>query len=145
MTRSINDGKDLLVTVTMPSIEVGTVGGGTVLTPQQSALKFLGMQGAHPTTPGMNAQALARLIAGAVMAGELSLMGALAAGHLIRAHMSMNRTPASSRPTTPGPAMTLTPVNGTIGAQNTSKSVGSTPSNTRGFLSPLSNSTTSTH
>ncbi|KAJ3559750.1 hypothetical protein NP233_g11184 [Leucocoprinus birnbaumii] len=105
----INDGEDLLMTVSMPSIEVGTVGGGTVLAPQQAVLEMLGIKGAHPTHPGQNAQALARMIAAAVMAGELSLMSALAAGHLIRAHMAHNRsqtnTPAASRPATPGPGM----------------------------------------
>ena len=78
----------------MPSIEVGTIGGGTVLAPQQSVLEMLGLKGAHPTHPGQNAQRLARLIAAAVMAGELSLMSALAAGHLIKAHMAHNRSPA---------------------------------------------------
>ncbi|KAG6826686.1 hypothetical protein H0H92_014861 [Tricholoma furcatifolium] len=96
-----NDGKDLLMTITMPSIEVGTVGGGTILSPQQAVLEMLGIKGAHPTDPGANAQQLARIIAAAVMAGELSLMSALAAGHLIRAHMAHNRsapaTPASGR------------------------------------------------
>ena len=99
------------MSVTMPSIEVGTVGGGTILAPQGAVLEMLGLKGAHPTHPGANAQGLARLIAGAVMAGELSLMAALAAGHLIRAHMAHNRsqvgTPAVSRPMTPG---TGTPV-----------------------------------
>jgi len=76
----------------MPSIEVGTIGGGTVLAPQQSVLEMLGMKGAHPTHPGQNAQKLARLIAAAVMAGELSLLSALAAGHLIKAHMTHNRS-----------------------------------------------------
>lgn len=97
----INDGEDLLMTVSMPSIEVGTVGGGTVLAPQGSVLEMLGIKGAHPTDPGHNAQTLARVIAAAVMAGELSLLSALAAGHLIKAHMAHNRsqpaTPASSR------------------------------------------------
>ncbi|CAK5272104.1 unnamed protein product, partial [Mycena citricolor] len=101
-----NDGQDLLMTVSMPSIEVGTVGGGTVLTPQGHVLEMLGLRGAHPTRPGQNAQGLARVIAAAVMAGELSLMSALAAGHLIRAHMVHNRsqppTPAVSQPATPG-------------------------------------------
>ncbi|KAJ7938276.1 hydroxymethylglutaryl-CoA reductase [Mycena leptocephala] len=101
-----NDGQDLLMTVSMPSIEVGTVGGGTVLGPQGAVLEMLGLRGAHPTRPGQNAQGLARVIAAAVMAGELSLMSALAAGHLIRAHMVHNRsappTPAVSRPATPG-------------------------------------------
>jgi hydroxymethylglutaryl-CoA reductase (NADPH) len=103
-----NDGQDLLMTVTMPSIEVGTVGGGTVLAPQQSILEMLGIKGAHPTQPGANAQRLARIVAAGVMAGELSLLAALAAGHLVRAHLAHNRsqvnTPSASRPMTPGPA-----------------------------------------
>jgi hydroxymethylglutaryl-CoA reductase (NADPH) len=91
----------------MPCIEVGTVGGGTVLGPQQAVLEMLGIKGAHPTMPGQNAQRLARIIAAGVMAGELSLLSALAAGHLVRAHLVHNRsqmnTPSSSRPITPGP------------------------------------------
>ncbi|KAN0065844.1 3-hydroxy-3-methylglutaryl-coenzyme A (HMG-CoA) reductase isozyme [Thecaphora frezii] len=103
LMESINNGEDLLVTVSMPSIEVGTVGGGTILPPQKAMLEMLGVAGAHLTTPGANAQRLARIIAAAVMAGELSLMGALSAGHLIQAHMKHNR----SVPSTPG---TMTPL-----------------------------------
>ncbi|KAI0064909.1 hypothetical protein BV25DRAFT_1799483 [Artomyces pyxidatus] len=103
----VNKGEDVLVTITMPCIEVGTVGGGTVLAPQQAVLEMLGIKGAHPTQPGQNAQQLARIIASAVMAGELSLLSALAAGHLVRAHLVHNRsqmnTPSTSRPITPGP------------------------------------------
>ncbi|KLT41583.1 hypothetical protein CC85DRAFT_328952 [Cutaneotrichosporon oleaginosum] len=94
----INDGEDLLITCSMPSIEVGTVGGGTILGPQRAMLEMLGIAGAHPTAPGSNSQRLARIICAAVMAGELSLMSALAAGHLIQAHMKHNR----SVPVTPG-------------------------------------------
>ena len=95
------------MSVTMPCVEVGTVGGGTVLAPQQAVLEMLGIKGAHPTIPGQNAQQLARIIAASVMAGELSLISALAAGHLVRAHLVHNRsqlnTPTASRPATPGP------------------------------------------
>ncbi|KAI0747021.1 3-hydroxy-3-methylglutaryl-coenzyme A reductase [Daedaleopsis nitida] len=102
-----NNGEDLLMTVSMPCIEVGTVGGGTILEAQGAVLDLLGVRGAHPTNPGQNAQQLARIVAAAVMAGELSLMSALAAGHLVRAHLAHNRsqlnTPATSRPQTPGP------------------------------------------
>ncbi|TBU45135.1 3-hydroxy-3-methylglutaryl-coenzyme A reductase [Dichomitus squalens] len=102
-----NGGEDLLVTITMPCIEVGTVGGGTILEPQGAVLDLLGVRGAHPTNPGQNAQQLARIVASAVMAGELSLISALAAGHLVRAHLAHNRsqlnTPLPSRPHTPGP------------------------------------------
>lgn len=96
---------DLLVTVTMPCIEVGTVGGGTVLAPQQSVLEMLGLKGAHPTHPGKNAQRLARMIAAAVMAGELSLMAALASGELVRAHMRHNRSGVVTPAPTPMPNM----------------------------------------
>ncbi len=107
------------MTVTMPCIEVGTIGGGTVLAPQQAVLEMLGVKGAHATVPGQNAQQLARIIAASVMAGELSLMSALAAGHLVRAHLAHNRsqlnTPSTSRPVTPGPTQT------TFWAGNTAK------------------------
>lgn len=46
------NGDDLYVTVTMPSIEVGTVGGGTVLSAQSACLEMLGVKGSHPTSPG---------------------------------------------------------------------------------------------
>jgi len=97
------------MTVTMPCIEVGTVGGGTVLAPQQAVLEMLGLKGAHPTNPGQNAQQLARLIAAAVMAGELSLISALAAGHLVRAHMAHNRSQANTQANTPNPSRPITP------------------------------------
>jgi len=101
----INDGEDLLMTITMPCIEVGTVGGGTVLAPQSAVLEMLGIKGANQASPGANAQRLARIIAASVMAGELSLLSALAAGHLVRAHLVHNRsqanTPNPSRPVTP--------------------------------------------
>ncbi|KAJ7071986.1 hydroxymethylglutaryl-coenzyme A reductase-domain-containing protein [Mycena amicta] len=131
-----NDGQDLLITVSMPCIEVGTVGGGTVLTPQGAVLEMLGLRGAHPTRPGQNAQGLARVIASAVMAGELSLMSALAAGHLIRAHMVHNRsapsTPVVSRPATPG---IESPVAGQLSG---AKPAALTPSSSTASLPPYS-------
>ena len=85
----------------MPCIEVGTIGGGTVLEPQQAMLDLLGVRGAHPTHPGENARRLARIIAATVLAGELSLCSALAAGHLVQAHMTHNRSAAPTRSATP--------------------------------------------
>jgi hydroxymethylglutaryl-CoA reductase (NADPH) len=40
----------------------------------------------------MNSQTLARIVAGSVLAGEISLMSALAAGQLVRSHMKYNRS-----------------------------------------------------
>ncbi|MBN3310320.1 HMDH reductase, partial [Amia calva] len=83
--------EDLYISCTMPSIEIGTVGGGTNLAPQQACLQMLGVQGASPDTPGENARQLARVVCATVLAGELSLMAALAAGHLVKSHMTHNR------------------------------------------------------
>src|SRR6201999_24621 len=88
---------NLQISVSMPSIEVGTIGGGTILEPQAAMLDLLGVRGPHPTSPGDNSRQLARIIAAAVLAGELSLCSALAAGHLVRAHMAHNRSAAPSR------------------------------------------------
>ncbi|KAM0802033.1 hmg-CoA reductase [Usnea florida] len=96
-----NYNGNLQISVSMPSIEVGTIGGGTVLEPQSACLDLLGVRGAHPTHPGENARRLARIVAAGVLAGELSLCSALAAGHLVQAHMAHNRSQAPTRSTTP--------------------------------------------
>jgi hydroxymethylglutaryl-CoA reductase (NADPH) len=75
----------------MPCIEVGTIGGGTILEAQAAMLDLLGVRGAHATNPGDNARQLARIVAATVLAGELSTCAALAAGHLVSAHMAHNR------------------------------------------------------
>ncbi|XP_040277362.1 3-hydroxy-3-methylglutaryl-coenzyme A reductase [Bufo bufo] len=84
--------EDLYISCTMPSIEIGTVGGGTTLAPQQACLQMLGVQGASSEYPGKNACQLAQIVCGTVLAGELSLMAALAAGHLVKSHMVHNRS-----------------------------------------------------
>lgn len=94
----------------MPSIEVGTLGGGTILEPQAAMLDMLGVRGSHPTNPGDNARKLARIVASAVMAGELSLCAALAAGHLVQSHMAHNRSAPATRSNTPAPSGMQTPV-----------------------------------
>lgn len=92
---------NLQIAVSMPAIEVGTIGGGTILEGQSAMLDLLGVRGSHPTNPGDNARQLARIVAAAVLAGELSLCSALAAGHLVRAHMAHNRSAAPTRSSTP--------------------------------------------
>lgn len=92
MMEAVNDGKDLHVSVTMPSIEVGTVGGGTQLASQSACLNLLGVRGANREAPGSNARLLASIVAGSVLAGELSLMSAISAGQLVKSHMKYNRS-----------------------------------------------------
>ncbi|EGG00197.1 uncharacterized protein MELLADRAFT_39863 [Melampsora larici-populina 98AG31] len=119
----INNGRDLLITCTMPSIEVGTIGGGTILAPQGAMLEMLGIKGSHSTTPGDNARMLARIVCGSVMAGELSLMSALAAGHLVKSHMAHNRSVTNTPTMMRSPAMSRTntglPLNARIGGIGT--------------------------
>ncbi|XXG46318.1 hypothetical protein AAC387_Pa02g1191 [Persea americana] len=92
MMEPVNGGQDLHVSVTMPSIEVGTVGGGTQLASQSACLNLLGVKGASLESPGANSRLLATIVAGSVLAGELSLMSALAAGQLVKSHMKYNRS-----------------------------------------------------
>ncbi|XP_020226242.1 3-hydroxy-3-methylglutaryl-coenzyme A reductase 1 [Cajanus cajan] len=92
MMEAVNDGKDLHISVTMPSVEVGTVGGGTQLASQSACLNLLGVKGANKESPGANSRLLATIIAGSVLAGELSLMSAIAAGQLVKSHMKYNRS-----------------------------------------------------
>lgn len=50
------------------------------------------MKGVSQTTPGANSSQLAQVVCGTVLAAELSLLSALAAGHLVRSHMKHNRS-----------------------------------------------------
>ncbi|ESO01425.1 hypothetical protein HELRODRAFT_100685 [Helobdella robusta] len=83
---------DLYISCTMPSVEVGTIGGGTVLPPQCACLEMLGVRGSNAEEPGLNARTLANIVCSTVMAGELSLMSALATGHLVKSHLKHNRS-----------------------------------------------------
>lgn len=71
---------DLYAAVTLPSVVVGTVGGGTGLPSQRACLEILGMAGEG------KARALAELCGALALAGELSIAAALASGDFTRAH-----------------------------------------------------------
>ena len=89
-----SDG-DLWASCTMPSIEVGTVGGGTGLPAQAACLRAIGVKGGGEK-PGQNAKQLAHVVAAATLAGEISLMAALASNSLVAAHMAHNRKPPTA-------------------------------------------------
>ncbi len=74
----------------MPSVEVGTIGGGTDLAPQAQMLQFIDVKDSE-RSHGENPTMLARIIAAAVLAGELSQCAALVTNDLIKAHMVLNR------------------------------------------------------
>lgn len=76
---------DLYVCVRMPTVEVGTVGGGTRLPCQREALQMIGCLGDGKS------RKLAEIVAATVLAGELSTLAAQAAGQLGSAHAALGR------------------------------------------------------
>ncbi len=81
-TCEVVDDSSLYMSVYLPDLMVGTVGGGTGLQTQTEALSILGVE---------TSQQLAEVISGAVLAGELSLLASLSEGSLIRAHKRLGR------------------------------------------------------
>jgi len=81
----VRDDGGLYAAVTLPNLIVGTVGGGTQLPSQKACLDILGLAGPR------HARAFAEVAAGLVLAGELSIIGALTAGHFTRAHQKLAR------------------------------------------------------
>jgi hydroxymethylglutaryl-CoA reductase (NADPH) len=79
------DEGDLYVSVTLPNIIVGTVGGGTGLPSARACLDLLGLAGKG------NARSFAEVCAGIVLAGEISIIGAFCSGDFARAHQSLSR------------------------------------------------------
>ncbi|KAF5083983.1 Hydroxymethylglutaryl-coenzyme A reductase [anaerobic digester metagenome] len=76
---------DLYFSVTLPDVPVATIGGGTRLETARECLEIMDAYGSGKVGK------FSEILAGAVLAGELSLMGALAAGHLARAHKELGR------------------------------------------------------
>jgi hydroxymethylglutaryl-CoA reductase (NADPH) len=76
---------DLFFAIYLPALMIGTVGGGTNLATQKEALQILGVWG------NGKAQKFAEIIAGAVLAGEISLLASLAEGSLAKAHERLGR------------------------------------------------------
>ena len=76
---------DLHAAVTLPSLVVATVGGGTALPTARECLEMLGCFGA-----GL-APKLAEIAAATVLAGELSFGAALASGTFVDAHEALGR------------------------------------------------------
>lgn len=84
-TRMEDRDGDLFMSVTMPNILVGSVGGGTSLPTQNAALSMMGLAGTG------KAAALAEVTASLCLAGEISIMAAIAAGEFTRAHHRLAR------------------------------------------------------
>lgn len=83
-------GNSLYISVTLTSLEVGTVGGGTSLPTQREALSIMGVQGSG-NPPGSNSLKFAEILTSAVLAGELNLLAALSTRELGKAHKALGR------------------------------------------------------
>jgi len=78
-------GENLYVSVYLPSLMIGTVGGGTSLATQREALSIMGVAGSGKVAE------FALVVIGAVLAGEVSLLASLAEGSLAEAHERLAR------------------------------------------------------
>jgi hydroxymethylglutaryl-CoA reductase (NADPH) len=79
------DNGGLYAAVTLPNLVVGTVGGGTKLPTQAACARIARTDGPD------HAREFAEVCAALCLAGELSIIGAICAGHFARAHQKLAR------------------------------------------------------
>lgn len=80
---------DLYCGLDLPNLIVGTVGGGTRMPTARECLRIMRCEGDG------KAAKFAEIIAGTLLAGEISIIGALCAGHFARSHERLGRSTAS--------------------------------------------------
>lgn len=76
---------DLYVSVSLPNLICGTVGGGTHLPTAVECLEMIGCQGTG------HVRKFAEICGATILCGELSIIGAMAAGDFAEAHASYGR------------------------------------------------------
>jgi len=79
------ENQDVYVSVTLPSLTVATVGGGTGLGTSLECLRMLGVAGKA------GAPKLAEIAAATLLSGEISMAAAIASGEFVNAHESYGR------------------------------------------------------
>lgn len=84
-TELIEDTHDLYISITIPSLIVATYGGGTGLATQRESLEILGCYGKN------GVKKFAEIVAGAVLAGELSLASAISSSDWVSSHEQYGR------------------------------------------------------
>lgn len=77
--------KDLYISITIPSLIVATHGGGTSLATQRECLEMLGCVGRDKV------HKLAEIVAGVVLAGEISLAAAISSSDWVSSHEQYGR------------------------------------------------------
>lgn len=87
-------GDGICLSVDLPDVPLGAVGGGTGLATQAECLHLIGVR-PDPERPGAAAMRLAEILAAVVLCGELSLLAALTTSDLAGAHRRLaRRTPS---------------------------------------------------
>ncbi len=81
----LTDDKDLYISITLPSLIVATIGGGTGLATQQESLKMLDCAGVGKVYK------FAEIVAGTVLAGEISLAAAISSLDWVSSHDQYGR------------------------------------------------------
>lgn len=81
-TAEVVGAQDLYMSVVLPDLMVGIVGGGTGLSTQKEALGIIGAR---------TSQEFAEVVGAAVLAGEISLLSSLEEGTLAKAHTRLAR------------------------------------------------------
>ncbi len=81
----LTEKKDLYISLYIPNLLVGTIGGGTGLGTQKECLNILGCYG------GGKVNKLAEIITAASLAGELSVLIAVVNGTFVPAHQRLGR------------------------------------------------------
>ena len=81
----LTDDGDLYLSITIPSLIVATYGGGTSLATQKEALELLDCYGKNKVGK------LAEIIAGVVLAGEISLAAAISSSDWVSSHEEYGR------------------------------------------------------
>jgi hydroxymethylglutaryl-CoA reductase (NADPH) len=83
---------DLYMSITLPSLIVATIGGGTGLPTQQESLGIMGCAGVGKV------RKLAEIVAGTVLAGEISLAAAISSLDWVSSHEQLGRNDPTRSP-----------------------------------------------
>ena len=81
----LTEDNDLYLSITIPSLIVATYGGGTGLATQKECLRVLGCEGKNKV------RKLAEIVAGGVLAGEISLAAAISSSDWVSSHEKYGR------------------------------------------------------
>jgi hydroxymethylglutaryl-CoA reductase (NADPH) len=88
----LTDEKDLYISITLPSLIVATVGGGTGLPTQHEALQIMDCAGFGKVFK------FAEIVAGTVLAGEISLAAAISSLDWVSSHDQLGRNDPTADP-----------------------------------------------